>query len=271
MTSAGSDRGEAVRLPLPDGGWLAGDYVPGSTANDFAVVWIHGFGSHRGGEKAAALRAECGRRGWAFAAFDFRGHGASSGTMRELRPSRLLEDLAAVRQFLAGRGLHRLGLVGSSMGGFAAAWFAVQQPEVVVGCVLLASGFRFPTKRWDALTPEQREAWQRTGVLRVTNEWVDTEVGYGLVEERDLFRLDELTRRWQTPALLFHGLRDDIVPDTDSLEFLRRTSYPNIELRLLKNGDHRLTAYKDEIAAAAGHFFARLLGDESSTGANRSL
>lgn len=271
MSIAASSPGEVVHLSLPEGGRLVGDVVFGRPGGDFAVVWIHGFGSHRGGEKAAALRAECGRRGWAFAAFDFRGHGASSGTLRDLRPSRLLEDLTAVQQFLAGRGYPRLGLVGSSMGGFAAAWFAVHQPDAVVGCVLLATGFRFPTKRWDALSAAQREAWQRTGVLRVTNAWVDAEIGYGLVEERDQFRLDELARRWQTPALLYHGLQDDIVPDTDSLEFLRRAAGADLELRLLKSGDHRLTAYKEEIAAAAGQFFARLLGKASGNPAPARL
>ena len=43
--------------------------------------------------------------------------------MRDLRASRLLEDLAAVRHYLIGRGIRRLGLVGSSMGAFASAWF----------------------------------------------------------------------------------------------------------------------------------------------------
>src|SRR5215212_6244659 len=107
-------------IPLPEGR-LAGTYLPGAARPDFAVVWVHGFGSHRGGEKAEAIRAECARRGWAFAAFDFRGHGESSGAMHELRASGLLEDLGVVRDFLAERGHTRLGLVGSSMGGFASA------------------------------------------------------------------------------------------------------------------------------------------------------
>lgn len=250
---------ETVVLSLDATDTLSGDYLPSISHGGFAVVWVHGFGSHRGGEKAAAVRAECSRRGWAFASFDFRGHGASSGTMLDLRASRLVDDLAAVRDFLASRGHNRLGLVGSSMGGFAAAWFAVRYPQAVVGCVLLAAGFRFTTKRWELLTQAERDEWKRTGRLRVTNEWVDTEIGYGLVEERDQFRPADLARQWETPALLFHGLRDDVVPADDSLDFIRQANYPAVELRLFKDGDHRLTAYKDEIAAETGRFFAKLL------------
>ncbi len=90
-----------VTLALPTGGHLAGTYQPGAARPEFAVLWVHGFGSHRGGEKAEAVRAECERRGWAFAAFDFRGHGDSTGTMPELLASRLLEDLTAARGAIA--------------------------------------------------------------------------------------------------------------------------------------------------------------------------
>ena len=68
-----------------------------------------------------------------------------------------------------------------------------------------------------------------------------------------------LAAGWGHPALLFHGCADDLVPDADSLDFLRAVAFADVELRLLKSGDHRLTVYKEEIAAATGQFFARLL------------
>jgi pimeloyl-ACP methyl ester carboxylesterase len=219
------------------------------------LLWVHGFGSFRGGEKAAAVRLECQRKGWSFAAFDFRGHGNSSGTMHELRASRLLEDLSAAWEFLGTKGHTQLGLIGSSMGGFASAWFTLAHPEAVVGCVFLAPAFRFLQRRWDRLTPAERDEWQRTDRLPVKNEWVETELGFGLVEERHLFRPNDLAARWNAPALLFHGLADDVVPVEDSLDFIRETKYPEVELRIFKDGDHRLTAHKDEIAAEACRFF----------------
>ena len=239
---------------------LMGDCLPGVAETDFALVWVHGFGSHRGGEKAEAVRRECARRGWTFAAFDFRGHGESTGAIHSLRASSLIEDLAAVRAFLAESGVTRLGLVGSSMGAFAAAWFALRYPESVVGCVLLAPAFGFLERRWERLTPAEREEWKKADRLRVTNDWVDVEIGYGLIEEREQFRLADLAAKWRTPTLIFHGLSDDVVPAEDSLVFLRQAAYTGIELRLLKDGDHRLTAHKDEIAAEAGRFFAKRLG-----------
>lgn len=250
---------DSVRATLATGGDLTGTYRPGATNPDFAVLWVHGFGSHRGGEKAQAVADECARRGWTFAAFDFRGHGDTGGLMSELRASRLLDDLATGRDFLAARGHTRLGLVGSSMGGFASAWFTKQTAGRVVGCVFLAPAFGFLDRRWNSLTPAEQDEWKRTGLRRVKNDWIEVEIGYGLVAEREQFTPRSLVAGWRTPALLFHGLADDTVPDTDSLYFVRHVTYPQVELRLLKDGDHRLTAYKDTIAAAVGVFFARLL------------
>jgi pimeloyl-ACP methyl ester carboxylesterase len=247
---------EAVELHLTNGDLLRGDFRAGDPSAP-AVVFVHGFGGHRGGEKSVALAEACTRRNWPFAAFDFRGHGESGGLMRDLRGSRLLEDLDAVRAFLASRGVSRFGMVGSSMGGWAAAQFALRYPEAVTGCVLLAPAFRFVQRHWELLTPAQREEWQRTGVLRVKNEWVDTEIGYGIAEERDDFPPERLADAWSKPLLIFHGWTEDVVPAADSVAFLARTEYPDVELRLLKSGDHRLTAFKDMIAEEACRFFAR--------------
>jgi pimeloyl-ACP methyl ester carboxylesterase len=125
---------------------------------------------------------------------------------------------------------------------------------VVTGCVLLAPAFRFLQRRWEMLTEAEREEWRTNGVLRVQNDWVDVEIGYGLVEERDRFPLEQLTEKWATPLLIFHGLADQVVPVSDSLAFLERANFPDMQLRLFKEADHRLIAVKDEIADEACRF-----------------
>src|SRR5262245_22512540 len=115
-------RAEVIRLPCPAGGEIEAHLSYADRPAGRAVVYVHGLGSVRGGEKSRALEAACARRGWTFAACDFRGHGGSTGTLLDLRGSALLDDLDTFRAYLATRGVAGLGLVGSSMGGWAAAW-----------------------------------------------------------------------------------------------------------------------------------------------------
>jgi pimeloyl-ACP methyl ester carboxylesterase len=248
---------ETFRAPLAGGCFLAGIMSRGSKPADAAVLYVHGFGSLRSGEKAQALEAACTRRGWTFAAIDFRGHGESSGTMLDLRCRTLLEDLDRFHQHLADLGIPRLYPVGSSMGGWAAAWFAVRHPETVSACVLLAPAFDFPRGLWDRLDEAQRLAWYQTGRLRVQNEWIDQEVNFGLIEEADRYAAGELIAAWRTPLLIFHGMRDDVVPYARTVAVVEQMKYPGIEVRLFKDGDHRLSGLHDEIAEAACAFFAR--------------
>lgn len=219
-----------------------------------AVIFAHGLGSTRHGEKAAALEAECARRGWAFAAFDFHGHGASDGTMLDLRGARLLADLHAITQFVAARKHNKIFLVGSSLGGWAAAWFAALHPERVRACALLAPAFRF--LEWRRLNAAARQRWQRTGRLRIVNEWIDLELAYDLHAESDAYRFEQLCARFVTPCLLVHGMQDDTVPYATSIEFIKQCAATDVQLHLLKSGDHRLNAHKDWLAQTACDFFA---------------
>src|SRR5262249_26015640 len=94
---------------------------------------------------------------------------------------------------------------------------------------------------------------------RFVNEYVDVEVSYALVEERESFAWQALADGWATPALIFHGMRDESVPYAHSVELVDRAACADVELRLLRGGDHRLTAYQEHIAGEACRFFAAKL------------
>jgi pimeloyl-ACP methyl ester carboxylesterase len=253
---------EAVRVSHPCGGDLFGLYCSSGPAN-FAVLYAHGFGSVHWGETSQALERACARRGWVLAAFDFRGHGQSGGIITDLRCSALLEDLDAMLGFLGSRGVEHVFPVGNSMGGWAASWWTVRNPTIAPACALIAPALRFPMTVLSRLTPEQHARGRATGRFRVRNDWLDLELDYGLVEDARPFTFDNLVSRWSQPAVLFHGMRDDVVPYQHSLEFAQQVHDPAVELRLYNQGDHRLVEYKDEIAESSCRFFERSLAQRS--------
>jgi len=255
-------RSESVILPTLDGGTLSvySSYL--NQDSDFAVLYVHGFGSTRSGQKAEAVESACAGRGWTFAAFDFRGHGVSSGTLLELRGSRLLEDLELVRDYLVGRGIPKMCPVGSSMGGWAASWFALRHPQSVPACALIAPALDFLHSRWALLTEAERERWRQTGKLKISNQWIDVELGYGLAEEREDYPPERIAAELSRPILIFHGLKDEVVSVDRTLRFARNVVYPDVELRLFAHGDHRLLSFAGEMAEESCRFFARYLENE---------
>lgn len=246
---------ESVQLSHPAGGHLRGAIdLTGTTST---LLYVHGFGSDHTGEKAQALHAACLAHGYSYAAFDFHAHGGSSGNMLDLRASRLLEDLDVIRDYLRTRGVERLFLVGSSMGGFASSWFALRRPDAVSAVALLAPAFHFLHGKLFQLDDDERRRWQHDGRRRFRNQWLDVELSWEFVAERDQFDPAHLAADWRTPALIFHGLNDDVVPWQDSLRLVEQSPFPTLELRLWRDGDHRLTTYRTEIAHEACRFFAR--------------
>ncbi|MEP7341014.1 MAG: alpha/beta fold hydrolase [Acidobacteriota bacterium] len=250
---------DKLELKMPDGQMLRGDfhYTPPTLPDLNAepspvVVFAHGFGSVRNGDKALAVADECARRGWAFATCDFRGHGESDGKMIELLGSRLIEDLDAITGEAARRARGKLFLFGSSMGGWASAWFAARYPGRVAACAFVAPAFCFI--EFMRLTDAEREAWQRAGRHRFRNEFVDVEIGYGLAAEAEWFKFGTLAKQFRTPSIIFHGTADDIVPHSISVEFAERCA-AEIDLNLIEFGDHRLNEQKDKLARAACDFF----------------
>jgi pimeloyl-ACP methyl ester carboxylesterase len=254
---------QSLRLPLPGGVVLAGTLSHTGPPGPAALLFIHGFGSTHAGHKAAALEAVCARRGWTFAAVSLRGHGPSSGILRDVRADSLQEDLEGISAFLSTTGIERLFLVGSSMGGWAGAWFARRHRDRVPAVAAIAPGLNFPRGRWLRLPEADRLRWQQTGRLQVFNEGRgrDDELSFDLVGDFDCYHLEALAEGWATPTLIYHGVQDDVVPWRDSLTFLERVGpAAPVELHLFSPGDHRLFEQRFTMAEGIAEFFGRYWG-----------
>jgi pimeloyl-ACP methyl ester carboxylesterase len=232
---------------------------PAAAPAPLAILYLHGFGSRQEGEKATFFRARALAEGWAFCSFDFRGHGASEGALRDLTFSRLLEDVAAVRAWLAARGHLRVALFGSSMGGATALWHAALAPEGIVGAALIAPavGFAAGLERWAG--EEGLARWRRDGAIRFRNEFVDTELDWELIEDLRRYPLDALVARYRTPAVVFQGKLDATVDWREVAAFAARLPPGLADLRLYDDGGHRLTERMDELWAGARTLFRRTL------------
>lgn len=195
------------------------------------VVYLHGFASGPSSSKARAFRSALDRAGIEVAVPDL-----AAGDFEHLTISgqlRVIEETAAGRP---------VSLVGSSMGGYLAALYASKHPEVH-RLVLMAPGFRF-AERWPQIQGEAAmEAWRRTGYMEVFHygENRPARLSHAIIDDCRLFRNEP---NFTQPALIFHGLHDDVVPADYSRTFA--DTHPNVQLELLDSG-HDLLNVLDHI------------------------
>lgn len=230
-----------VHLPLPRGGHLVADELEGDGP---AFVFLHGLGSSRAGEKGESLLAWARRHGRAMLRLDFRGHGQSTGDVRQLTLTDLVADAEAALAHV-----QRAVLVGSSLGGLVAAWVAARQPLQVAGLVLVAPAFGFIER----LARHDR----RDGRLRIENEWVSLEIDEHVFEDAKRWSEPSLPAQITAPTLIVHGQLDAVVPADASQQVFAALAAVRKELWLVADGDHRLLAHIESVWPR----MARLLGE----------
>ncbi|MGE3933045.1 MAG: alpha/beta hydrolase [Rhodospirillaceae bacterium] len=237
-----ADSTPAGILPRGDGAAIAYRQTPGAAPG---VVFLPGFRSDMSGSKALALEAHCVARGQAFLRFDYQGHGESTGRFEDGTIGQWAADAAAaVTRLTEGPQI----LVGSSMGGWIMLLVARAHPKRVAGLVGIAAAPDFTEDLiWERMDEAQRATLMSAGVIHAPSQYdpVPTPISRALVEDG---RRHLLLRRPITvhcPVRLLHGMRDPDVPFARALQLADALLSADVEVRLIKDGDHRLSRPQD--------------------------
>ena len=233
MSTGRTDRGDGVNLA-----WAHASGAGPTT------VFLPGFRSDMTGAKALALEAWCMARGTACLRLDYSGHGASDGAFTDGTIGRWTEDALVLVDVLTQG---PLVLVGSSMGGWVALLLARARRARVAGLVGIAAAPDFTEDlMWDAMMPAERARLQRDGVIQVPSRYGDpTPVTLRLIEDgRDHLLLGEPIHL-DCPVRLLHGQNDADVPWETSLRLAAKLDSTDVQITLIKDGDHRLSRPED--------------------------
>ncbi|WP_426957277.1 alpha/beta hydrolase [Muricoccus radiodurans] len=232
-------RGTLVR---PDGVPLAWAALPGTGP---AVVFLGGFRSDMEGTKAIHLRDACAARGRAFLRLDYSGHGASGGDFEDGTIGAWAEDAALV---IGACAPGPVVLVGSSMGGWIALLLTRRWGETRVrGLIGLAAAPDFTEALIPAeLTEADRATLARDGVLRRPSAYGEPiPITARLLEEgRDQLLLGAPIS-FAGPVRLLQGMADPDVPWQHALRIVSALAGADVQLTLIKDGDHRLSRPED--------------------------
>jgi pimeloyl-ACP methyl ester carboxylesterase len=207
------------------------------------VVFLPGFRSDMQGAKAQALAAWCAARGRAFLRFDYSGHGASGGRFEDGTIGRWLADALAVFDALTeGPQI----LVGSSMGGWLALLLARARPGRLAGLVGLAAAPDFTARMGPLLPSEAKAALASHGVWHRPSAYGEpTPITAALLAEGGHHLLLGGPIPLEAPVRLLHGQCDPDVPWSLALDIAAAVTTPDVQVVLVKDGDHRLSRPAD--------------------------
>ena len=228
------------QLTRPHAPPLAWAYTPGASPT---IVVLPGFRSDMTGDKATALQTFAEAKGQAMLRFDYSGHGASGGAFIDGSIGTWASDAEAV---IEAKTQGPLVLIGSSMGGWIALLVAIRAPERVSAVIGIAAAPDFTEKlMWEAMTFEERARLLKEGILKIPSQYGDpTPITKHLIEDgRNHLLLGG-------PILLdckvrLYGQADPDVPWEIALQIAERLVTADVEVTLIKDGDHRLSRPRD--------------------------
>ncbi len=189
--------------------------------NPPCVIASHGLLSSKDSDKYIALGEKIAQQGIAMLRFDFRGIGESEGKIEDDTVTRRVTDLGSAIDFIRsfpGLG-ERIGLVGSSLGGFISLIQASMDKELKA-LVTWATPFHMD----DLGSKEQEEDYSLPGEAFFKD----------LPKHRLLPLLPKVSN-----GLVIHGEADELVPLDQALRIFQNLSLPK-EIHVVGGADHRL-------------------------------
>lgn len=230
---------------LPNGRRIAFQHsapaaAPGANAAP-ALVFLPGYMSDMAGSKATYLRDWAESTGRECLLLDYSGCGESPGDFADGSLSRWCDEVVSL---IAAKVPGPIVLIGSSMGGWLMLMVARRLGAQVAGLVGIAAAPDFTDWGYDA--QEQAHLAAGNTLLRHNPYGPDDTPTHAL------FWHDGQTNRQLTgtlpidcPVRLLHGTADNEVPFSLSLQLAEALRSTDVQVVLIKQGDHRLSRPED--------------------------
>ncbi len=201
------------------------------------IVFLPGYASDMEGQKAVAIDQFCASRGLGCLRLDYSGTGGSAGDFADGTLTRWLDEILAAIDLGAPEG--KIVIVGSSMGGWLGLHAALRRKERVAGLLGIAAAPDFTDWGFSA---EEKETLLRDGKLERANPYgPEPSVTHGgFFRSGEAMRLLWLPIDLIIPIRLLCGEKDSDVPIGVSLKLLEQLRSADVQLKLIKNGGHRL-------------------------------
>ena len=223
---------------LPDGRRIAYRHTPGKGPT---IVFLPGYMSDMAGSKASSIYDWAHEQGRACLCLDYSGCGASEGGFEDGTLSRWRDEVCAL---IAAHCPGPVALVGSSMGGWLMLLVALKLGEQVAGLIGIAAAPDFT--EW-GYTPAQKADLAAGRIVLEPNPYgpEPTPTHPGFWADGQTHRLLGAEIALNVPVRLIQGQADNDVPWDVALLMADALRSGDVQVTLVKDGDHRLSRPAD--------------------------
>jgi len=196
---------------------LAGVLHSPSLETSACAITCHGFLSNKDGSKYLNIAHSFCEEGLAVFRFDFRGCGESKGLLEETTLTGRIEDLRAALNFIEEQGFEKIGVMGSSLGGYVSILTAAKD------------------KRIKALA-----TWATPSYLNELFSWKTIGRFQKFLNDMEKYDITKSLREVKCPIIIIHGSLDDQVPLSHARVLYRNANEPK-DIQVIEGADHRFT------------------------------
>lgn len=177
------------------------------------IILCHGFSSSKESSTYLVLEKLFNEKNIATFRFDFFGHGESSGKLEDITVTEGMDDILCAITFLKGQGYKKIGLLGSSFGGFTALLAAARTSDLFV-LLLKCPVSDYFGKLMAKITKTEAEEWKKKGWTHYASSdgRKHNKLNYSFFADPNNNKGYDAAEKIRIPALIIHGDADTTVP-----------------------------------------------------------
>ena len=209
------------------------------------IIFLHGLMSDINGTKVIAVNKVCNEYNISFLAFEYSGHGCSSGDFHNYgikdwidQSKEIIEKIIKTKNII---------IIGSSMGSWIGSCLLKKIKKKIIGFVGIASAPDFTKEiMWKNFTNKTRSLIKSGKIYKMPSKYAEPyPISLKLIKGGDQSLILNKKIKCDFPILLFHGLKDKVVDETFSIRLAKTLVSRDVKIFFQKNGDHSLSSKKD--------------------------
>lgn len=195
------------------------------------VIFSHGLFSSKDGYKITNMAEDIVNTGITLMTFDFTFSGESPGNIADISILQEVDDLLKGIEAFRKKGIEKIHLMGSSMGGVVSILAASRNEFSFESLILIATPADLT-----GLIPEEAQVDCSTDMVSISG----VRVKKSFIDELETLNVVSAAEKIKAPVLIIHGMLDNVV-GVDNFDNLKKALKGPLEPVLIEDGDHNLT------------------------------